>query len=142
LRTALPPEGEVRLDGELKIGARGYRWKRHEVEDPRGIVDLGEALGGGDGVGAYLYAEVAVEEDTDGVLKIGSDDQVACFLNGERVHEFDGERGLTVDQDSVPVKLKQGRNRLLLKLVNRSGGWQGCLRVTSKDGKPLGAVRH
>jgi len=53
------------------------------------------------------------------------------------IHSFPGQRGLTVDEDQVRVKLSKGANRILLKVVNRSGSWEACLRITGVDGKPL-----
>src|SRR4029079_5607354 len=114
-----------------------YRWKRYVTDDPQGIVNLSEALGGGDGVGAYLYAEVLLEEDVEGFLKLGSDDAVACFLNGVKVHESPSDRGLTVDEDSVHVGFHKGQNNVLLKVTNSGGPWAACLRLTDSGGRPL-----
>jgi HEAT repeat protein len=137
LSRVLPPEESIALDAEVKIEGESYRWKVLHADDPRGVVNLTEALGNADDAGAYLYAEVQLDDEAEGIFKLGSDDQVACFLNGKVIHSFPGQRGLTVDEDQVKVRLSKGPNRILLKVVNRSGGWEACLRITGVDGKPL-----
>jgi HEAT repeat protein len=137
LKTSLPPESQVDLEKEVTIGSVPYRWKPSRSDDPLGALDLALALGAGDRRGAYLYAEVEAAEATEGLFKLGSDDEVACFLNGARVHLAEGDRGLTLDQDVVKVTLRKGPNRILLKVVNHTGGWEACLRITDRNGKPL-----
>jgi hypothetical protein len=137
LATVYPPEESVTLDREVQIDGSSYRWKPLHADDPRGVVNLTEALGSADDVGSYLYAEVMLDADEEGIFKLGSDDQVACFLNGQKIHSHQGQRGLTVDEDQVKVKLTKGPNRILLKVVNRAGGWEACLRITRPDGKPM-----
>lgn len=112
-------------------------WKAYETDHIRGIVDLLEAVAQADGLGAFLYAEVDVKSAGEALLKMGSDDQIHCWLNGKKVHAFTGNRGVGLDQDSVPVQLQAGANRLLLAVLNSGGGWASVLRIADQQGKPL-----
>jgi HEAT repeat protein len=134
---ALSPEESVDLAAEVRHADSALRWKHYRTPDPRGLVALEEAGYPAESAVAYLHAEVAVKDGRDAILKIGSDDQVACWLNGKKVHVHEGDRGLAPDQDSVEVKLAPGTNRILLKVSNHGGGWGACLRITDRDGKPL-----
>jgi len=80
-----------------------------------------------------------VRSDTarEAVLKIGSDDGVALWLNGERVHLHDVARGLTVDEDVVPVTLRQGSNVLLVQVSQGGGDWGLCVRLCDAGGEPI-----
>ena len=47
------------------------------------------------------------------------------------------QRGVTVDEDTVPIKLKKGVNKLLVKVCEKGGGWAFHVRLTDTKGRPL-----
>ena len=59
------------------------------------------------------------------------------WVNGSRVFEQFTARGLTVDQDRVPVHLEAGTNTILLKLYQNTQGWEFCVRIVTADGQPV-----
>jgi len=132
-----PERGPVDLGLAVVHGDETRRWKRHHEGDPFGVVTLDDALASRGEIGAYLWSEITLEADVDAILRIGSDDQVVCFVDGKQVHSFAGERSVSPDQDSVPVRLAAGVHTVLLKVLNAGGGWGACLRITDRDGKPL-----
>ncbi|MFH0945191.1 MAG: hypothetical protein V2A76_08345, partial [Planctomycetota bacterium] len=89
---------------------------------------------------AYAYCEFEVEEGS-GLLKVGSDDGVAVWLNGRQVHRNLVDRGLTIDQDGVPVTFRAGPNELLVKVSQSGGGWSFSVRVTDAQGAPIDMSR-
>src|SRR5207245_737772 len=64
------------------------------------------------------YAEIEMPTASRAVLGLGSDDAVKVWLNGELVHTNWTLREFVADQDQVPIQLRQGRNRLLVKVYN------------------------
>lgn len=122
---------------DLQAEVNGVRWRRIELDDPQGVLDFWLIAGARENTGGYAYAEVHSDTTRTVTLKIGSDDDVTCWVNGQKVHEFVGDRGLTIDQDTAIATLQQGWNRILCKVLNGSGGWQLTLRITAPDGKPL-----
>ncbi len=68
-------------------------------------------------------------------LLVGSDDGIAVWCNGHRVHFADVVRGLQVDNDSVEVNLVGGWNTILMKVANGEGGFGASARFA--DGKGL-----
>jgi hypothetical protein len=40
-----------------------------------------------------------------------------------------------------PVGLKRGINVLLFKVVNETGGWEGCARLVDDAGRPVQGLR-
>ena len=83
-------------------------------------------IGQHDGASAYGYATIRSESDRDAQIRAGSDDGVRVWLNCESVNENNTDRGVLLDEDIVPVKLKQG-----------GGGWAYTLHVTKPDGTPI-----
>ena len=133
----LPPEREVDLDGQVTADGRTLGWEPFRSADIQGVVDLAPLFDPREDVAVCAYAEVSVERAADVILKIGSDDGVVCWLNGERVHANNASRPVRVDEDAAEAKLKAGTNTILLKILQGAGGWGFCLRITDTDGRPL-----
>ncbi len=122
---------------DLQTEVNGVRWKRVEVDDPQGVLDFWQVAGPRENTGAYAYAEVYSDAQQEILLRIGSDDDVTVWVNGQKVHEFIGDRGLGIDQDTARATLQQGWNRILCKVLNGADGWQLAVRIVAPDGKPL-----
>src|SRR5262249_43214294 len=74
-------------------------------------------------------------EEADAKILAGSDDQLAIWLNGQKVHDSgDGRRGFEADQDQVPLHFNAGRNHLLVKVGNFAGTWEFAARIPGYDG--------
>ena len=131
------PEKKIDLQKIWRIGPRRYRWQKLQDLSLEGTVNLLPVFRRSQNVMAYGYTVVQVAEDTDAVLRMGSDAGLGCWVNGERVHFAPAPRALKVDQDSVKVRLKKGENRILLKIGQQSGPWGFCLRITDAAGKAL-----
>lgn len=89
------------------------------------------------------YAVCYVESDRnrrDLQLQVGADDMGKVYLNGQLVYECRASRsfvhGSTPDTVS-DITLNQGVNVVVFKVVNESGGWNGLLRFTDKEGNPV-----
>ena len=105
-------------------------WTLGEISETGGnnvndtVTEIG--LGEGDVNDHSSYALITLESDSDqdGVdMKVGSDDSVKVWLNGEEVHNNAVNRGAGDFQDTFQVDIKQGDNLLLVKVSERGGGW-------------------
>ena len=111
-----------------EVAAEFARWRPVAPEHVTdGVVDLAGALGGGDRV-AYLRSVVTAGRAADVELGLGSDDGIKAWLNGEVVHEDNATRAHMYDQGKVRVRMKRGRNVLLLKIMQGGGGWEASAR--------------
>ncbi len=72
---------------------------------------------------AYAGVTVRCGQRTPALLKLGSNDMIAVWLNGERIYVFPDPRASGPDADQVAVTLKKGDNFLLAKVQNVGGGW-------------------
>ena len=102
-------------------------------------------LGRGDINDHSSYALITLESnfDQNGVtMRVGSDDSVKVWLNGQVVHKFAVNRGAGDFQDTFQVDIKRGDNLLLVKVSERGGGWSMFVgidaHVTTKV--PIGSV--
>ena len=105
-------------------------WTLGEISETGGnnVNDLVNeiGLGSGDVNDHSSYALITLESDSDqaGVeMKVGSDDSIKVWLNGEEVHKNAINRGAGDFQDTFEVDLVAGDNTLLVKVSERGGGW-------------------
>jgi len=131
------PEDEVKLDQEYDLQGTRMKWQRVTGE---GVIDLMTPFGGipqTDYKAAYAYAEVFVDQAQPVIVKMGSDDTIACWLNGKQIHANLVDRGTTVDQDVVRAEVQAGRNTILVKVLNNGGGWNFVVRLCDAQGHAL-----
>ena len=124
-------EDDIAANGANEGDAVGdLVWTLGEISETGGnnvndtVTDIG--LGEGDVNDHSSYALITLESDSDqdGVdMKVGSDDSVKVWLNGEVVHTNAVNRGAGDFQDTFQVDIKQGDNLLLVKVSERGGGW-------------------
>ena len=84
-----------------------------------GYIDLATYHGdtGADSV-SYLYAEVDSPVDQDGAVLIGHDDGANLYVNGELKHTGKLTRAAAPEQNKVAVKLKKGKNTIMIQIAN------------------------
>jgi len=127
-------EPDIDLDATYSVGDQTISWKEVATSDAGGTVDLMGLYGAIDNACAYAHAVVHVPEDTDAVIRAGSDDGIKVWVNGEAVLENNVDRGSDFDQDEAPVRLRAGENHILACVTQNAGGWNFRLRLTHPDG--------
>jgi dienelactone hydrolase len=108
-------------------------WFEHTA--PHNHVDFEGIFAGRPTDNVVAYAWTTVERKAAGrvLLSLGSDDGVRVWLNGRLVHDHLVGRPVRKDEDIVPVELREGTNRLLVKVEEGIGGWGFMLRILSED---------
>ena len=124
-------EDDVAANGASEGDAVGdLVWTLGEITDTGGnnVNDLVNEIGLGEGDvndhSSYALITLESASDQSGVdMKVGSDDSVKVWLNGEVVHTNAVNRGAGDFQDTFQVDLQTGNNLLLVKVSERGGGW-------------------
>jgi hypothetical protein len=131
-----PKEGEKAL-----VKGKEMAWKKIGAKEY--YFDVNEILGDQhQGVAGYFVCYVeSAEEQKDVKLLMGSNDQGKVYLNEKMAITYSEGRTIDKDQDSAVVTLNKGVNKLVFKVINDSNNWQGCMRFTDKDGKPLKGLK-
>jgi hypothetical protein len=152
---ARPSEGQTQASAWAAAGT--VTW-RPAAPDSAGFVDFHAAFADvapGDGPeriawakAGYAYTTLVTAEAQEVLLLAGSNSRLAVFLDGERVHAFDGDRNAVADQDTVRLRLRAGPNRLLVKVGQSHQNeavqffaplewqWGFYLRLVRPDGAP------
>ncbi len=118
-----PPEKAIDLKATYDGGKSGKVAWRTVKPDPTGYIDLQKFLGDDAPQStSYLTRDIESPADQEATILLGTDDGAKLFLNGEAVYTSTKTRAAVPEEDSVKVKLKKGKNTLLLKINNGDGG--------------------
>ncbi len=117
---------KVKAGDVVQFESGEAKWNLFNSSDS--IVDLKKAVSKDDPVMAYAYTEIQAEEPGVWFLGLGTNDGGKLWVNEENVWDYRQGRGLTVDDDLIPVFLHKGNNRLLLKVEERGKIWGFCVR--------------
>jgi hypothetical protein len=101
------------------------------------MVNLTAEVGPFEWCTAYAYTEFESPTARETIIRLGSDDGVRAWLNGELIHTNEARRAYTPQGDPVPVKLRAGRNQLLLKIDNARFNWAFGAAVPKAPTPPL-----
>jgi len=77
----------------------------------------------------YLHREIECARAMELPVSLGSDDSLTVFLNGQKIIAENVDRACAPDQNHAVLKLKAGKNDLLLKIGQGSGEWAFYFRT-------------
>jgi hypothetical protein len=77
----------------------------------------------------YLYREIECTTAQDVPLSLGSDDTLTVWLNGKQLLAENVYRACAPDQTHTVLKLKPGKNALLMKVCQGDGDWAFYFRA-------------
>jgi hypothetical protein len=128
---AYAPETKLDFAAELDGKDGKCKWKEAKIGD-NGALNFLDVFQGGttENVLCYAYVTLNAPQAMNVRMLLGSDDGVKVFLNGKQVHANQAMRALTIDQDTVDLKLNAGENPLLVKVTQGGGDWALAVRFT------------
>lgn len=97
------------------------------------VVTLHKCLGGVQRT-AYIVAYIHADADKEAILEMGSDDMLKAWMNGEMIVDSPKYQALVRASYKIPVKLKKGKNTLLMKVSQGSHNWEACAALKNVDG--------
>ena len=119
-------EGEVNLK-QTFVGKRGVRFGWTEMPNMKlgTIVDLAYLFPKHrDDIAVVMLHEFDSAEEFTLPLSLGSDDTLTVIFNGKRIYNSDYARPAAPNQDRVDLKVKVGRNQLLIKVCQYAGQFE------------------
>jgi len=142
---AFPPEKEIKLDAKYQSkDGKEIQWQDLAISDPYGMLDLNQPYGLLKEVTAYAYTEMQFANDRPAELRIGCKNAWKIWFNDELIFGRDEyHRGMKIDQYSLPIQLKKGKNTLLIKLCqdaqtqNWTVEWQAQIRICDATGTAI-----
>tara|TARA_R110002096_G_scaffold28985_9_gene87522 strand:+ start:3818 stop:4996 length:1179 start_codon:yes stop_codon:yes gene_type:complete len=143
--TAYPPEEAIQLNasypGKEDIGAS---WQAYSTSDDYGMVDFNQPFSPLKEVVGYAYTEFESGADQAVELRLGCKNAWKIWLNDKLIFGRDEyHRGISIDQYQLPIRLKKGKNTLLVKACQDeqeedwTNEWQFQLRVCDSSGTAI-----
>ncbi|MBC7185895.1 MAG: DUF5110 domain-containing protein [Calditrichaeota bacterium] len=137
-----PPENEINLAGCYPGKFGPVRWQKWQWRPPRRstgsvFINLRNTIYSGHDVAAYAVTDLHSPQDMEVLFALGSTGGYRLWVNGQLVHVHRQQRSAMPGQDKVLVRLRAGRNRVLIKSVHTGGSWGFFLEVTDLGGKPV-----
>jgi len=134
------PAAPIRAGRRYVGKASAVRWNRLSMPFPDGRIRLGAILRPASQGVAYLRTDLEAKRAAVAALRIGTNCSYRVWLNGALVASRKLRRSTRPDQDTVGIRLKRGRNTLLIKLAADAIAAELLIRVTAPRGGPT-AVR-
>lgn len=129
--------GEATVTPTEGVTSGENTWKAHR--SAMDLIDLDQAMSPNQRTVAYAHIYVNSTYSQTCSMLLGSDDGVKVWVNGTVVHDNATNRSALPDQDRVQVILRQGWNRLLVKIDQLDGNWGLYLRLVNSEGaEPTG----
>jgi CubicO group peptidase (beta-lactamase class C family) len=107
------------------------KWSFYESANDQVVFDT--IFKGVDFAAAFAAAEIMSDRERSLILSLGSDDAVKVYFNGQLVHKNWIARAANADDDIVQLKLRKGRNVLVLEVQDIEGGWAFIARFADKS---------
>lgn len=129
-------EDEAGLSPKESDVSLGVKWE--EFNSVENIIDFEGpiAFGKNERCVGYAYCEIISDKNRTVLLKVGSDDGIKIWINGENILDNDVARGLH-EQDIVTAYLKKGKNRFLIKVNDKYIGWGFYCNILDRNGKEI-----
>jgi putative membrane-bound dehydrogenase-like protein len=133
LDKVFPPEKGIDLKAVYNGKHGKVSWRRVKP-GPDGYVDLQVFFGRrSDNIVSYLTRDVESPADQEATVLLGTDDGAKLWVNGKLVFTCRATRAAAPEQDTVPVRLKKGVNRIVLKINNGNGAHGFYLTVLAEQ---------
>lgn len=136
---AYPPE---RGEGWTPIRGKAgqVRWRGVRGVGPNGVVPLASLLHPSTEATAYVAVTITAAQKAEVVLRVGSVDQLAVFLDGRSIFASDRRRQARLDQDAIPLVLSAGTHLVVLKSSWLESDAELLFRFTAPQGGPTTQV--
>lgn len=123
--TAYPPEKGVDLKATYTgKGNKKVAWEEFKGFTTGKVVSLAKFPDAKTEAAIYLYHAFESPSAYKLPLSFGSDDTLTVYFNGKRVIHENHARPAAPDQDFAEVEVKAGKNELLIKVCQGTGGWE------------------
>ncbi|MEW6040665.1 MAG: glycoside hydrolase family 31 protein, partial [Elusimicrobiota bacterium] len=134
-----PPEKEVDYRKKYPGKSGEVSWKKLSDGSisPEGYVDIKKNVSPADQSVAYALTNIYSPDEKYVQFRTGSDDTLTLWLNDDLILSKNVYRMAKKDEDIVKVKLKKGKNKLLVKVCNGEGDCGFYFRITDLDGNEM-----
>ena len=128
LKGPIPSDADAGVDPSVtpRPGAGGWSGPVYFHDDR---IDLDRRFSDPTHCVVYAYAEFDAPRHEPAELWVGSDEDLTVWIDGEQVYEYRGRRRHFLPCEQVPVRLTEGRHRVLVRAGQRRGDFDFSLKL-------------
>lgn len=139
--TVYAPEEKIEFSSALEGKDGKVEWKSVNTEDDYGIYDIAKSISAYKGAVMYCAADFYSPQEQALEIRLGTPNAWKIWVNGKLLfarNEY--HRGMVLDQYSVPVTFKPGKNIILLKLCQneQTESWAQRYQFQLRIARPSG----
>ncbi len=140
MATHFPPEDGVDLKATYTVRGGEGKWRYHESESAYGVLDLREFFRPEDTeyTIAYAYTKINMRYDSKVYMEFRCDDDLILWVNDKLV--FAGGAAMHNFKPRLNLRLHEGENPILVKILNKPHAFNFSMRLVTEDGQPHPAV--
>ena len=112
-------------------------WEAYPEDLGHGVIRLESLVRPAKNHRASLATRLVSPRGEAAVLRLGYDDAVTVWLNGDEIYVSPAEHRAWLDQAAIPIALRPGDNHLVIEVRQQTGAWRVIARLTDADGIPL-----
>ena len=134
------PEDTTQIDPDVEYDGIDSQvgWQKQADDTFDGFVNFGKIFDKNINWNtAYAWTTVDSPDDRKAQIRFGSGTQAKLWVNGEEVFTHSEAHVPGIDQDTIPVTLKAGKNSILVKVCSEMSLLGFYLRLTDTDGDPF-----
>ena len=140
-RKRYPPEKKTKLDKIYKEQSWQVKWQHAHDGMEDGFINFKEIFERDNWKVAYGLIYIDSPDEREVQFRFGSDDGSKVWLNDQEIWKLNRSDPAIFDDNKRTVILKQGRNKVLIKVLNTVGDWGFFFRVTDENGIGIEDVR-
>ncbi len=111
-----------------------FPWREANDNLIDGYIDCVKVMNSIDKVYGYVLTVIDSPSERPIQIRLGYDDYVTVWLNGEKLLERTGGSPCIYDDIAIDATLQSGQNHLLVKIGNIEPGWGFLIRITDANG--------
>jgi len=134
---AYPPEHMIDYNKFYKVGNRDLNWLEPEVKTELGYVQLDSLIYPYKQSTSYTLVYINSKNNIDAFIRFGTGAKFKLWLNDNSISECNQFRKISFDMDNIPIKLKEGWNKVLIKFCNDSYPLGFYFRLTDLVGSAI-----
>lgn len=135
-----PPEREIKLNKIYNDQNLAIQWQHADDGFNEGYIDLKQIYKHYNWKVGYGLIYVKSPDRKVARIRIGTNESVKLWLNDEEVWRMNIGRDAIFDDDIIPVVLKPGLNKILIKVCNLINEWGFYFRVTDEKGNSIPGI--
>ena len=140
IETVYPPDENVKAKEEYKGLNQQVKWIKKDFAN--GYVDFDSIMNPNDAAVGYAYVGIFTPQEKSVRLEFGCHGDAKLFMNFKEIYFKRNVSNLKPGAETIPYKLNQGWNHLVVKISERTGPFGFYFEITDLKGQTIPDLKY